>query len=192
MTFYTKPEIRYFARPAFLFVILLPLVCFTVYADVLLPQAIREATLAGILGYCFLLLVLNIGNVALTVVYWRHMHEKYWAKITFTNTEIIWRCVLKKSHRIRIADLRCMGVDLEEAHNGLDYPFIYFSKVPYLEKYRNKINRLSVTDDFIKFWYTEDLAAFLIANFPKEKSGAVQYYREKQRRELRERQKKKR
>ena len=37
-------------------------------------------------------------------------------------------------------------------------------------------NKLKNTDQFIKFWYTEELAEYLITHLPKEKTGGLQYY----------------
>ena len=171
MIFRTKREIRFFARPAWL-VILAGLVFSVGYIDYLLIypkisidiQIFICATLANTLAIC---------NIA---VHFVGFHEKLFAKIKITNDKIIWRCILKKKHTMAIQDCRFISVELEDSFNKLDYPFIYFTTSWYPKEYAHKINKLKNTDQFIKFWYTEELAEYLITHLPKEKTGGLQYY----------------
>ena len=75
-----------------------------------------------------------------------------------------------------IQDCRFISVELEDSFNKLDYPLIYFTTSWYPKEYAHKINKLKNTDQFIKFWYTEELAEYLITHLPKEKTGGLQYY----------------
>lgn len=183
MTFHTKKEIRYFARP-FLMILTMSM---TIVAVFTIYCAFRRETFT----------VLNIyvdnedGGLQMTIaammltaflafwfsVFWRELLEKLFAKIKITDDAIIWKCIFRRKHTMRIQDCRFIGVELENSFNQLDYPYIYFTKVRYPKEYEHKINELKNTDDFIKFWYTEELAEYLLTHFPKERTGSLQSYR---------------
>lgn len=120
--------------------------------------------------------ILSLVAILSIVTHFTSLHEKLFAKIKITNDKIIWRCILKKKHTMAIQDCRFISVELEDSFNKLDYPFIYFTTSWYPKEYAHKINKLKNTDQFIKFWYTEELAEYLITHLPKEKTGGLQYY----------------
>ncbi len=169
MTFHTKKEIRYFARP---FLMLLTVVMFFITFGTIY-YAFKECNAE--------MIVVAIMTTALLVfgvsVFWRELLEKLFAKIRITDDVIIWKCIFRRKHTIRVQDCRFIGVELENSFNQLDYPYIYFTKVRYPKEYEHKINELKNTDDFIKFWYTEELAEYLLTHFPKERIGSLQSYR---------------
>ena len=39
---------------------------------------------------------------------------------------------------------------------------------------------MKVSPDFIKFWYSEELAEYIIRNVASQKTGSLQYYRNMQ------------
>lgn len=171
MIFRTKREICFFARPVWIalligFVFIMGyfnymLISGSIYPDI---ECIAAASTLSIL------LIISI------YFYVTQYHEKLFAKIKITNDKIIWRCILKKKHTMAIQDCRFISVELEDSFNKLDYPFIYFTTSWYPKEYAHQINKLKNTDQFIKFWYTEELAEYLIAHLPKEKTGGLQYY----------------
>ena len=96
MSFRTKREIRFFARPAWL-VILTGLVFSVGYIDYLLVS--RKIPIDIQILICAILAsALAICNI---VVHFIGFHEKLFAKIKITNDKIIWHCILKKKHTIR-------------------------------------------------------------------------------------------
>lgn len=183
MTFHTKKEIRYFARP-FLMILTMSMTIVTVFT---IYCAFRRETftvlniyvdnedgglqmaIAAMMSTAFLVLWFS--------VFWRELLEKLFAKIKIRDDAIIWKCVFRRKHTMRVQDCRFIGVELENSFNQLDYPYIYFAKVRYPKEYEHKINELKNTDDFIKFWYTEELAEYLLTHFPKERTGSLQSYR---------------
>ena len=171
MVFRTKKEIRFFARPVWL-AILIGFVSTIGYFDFILISRNIHPYSGSILSSSILSLVAILS----IVTHLTSLHEKLFAKIKITNDKIIWRCILKKKHTMAIQDCRFISVELEDSFNKLDYPFIYFTTSWYPKEYAHQINKLKNTDQFIKFWYTEKLAEYLIAHLPKEKTGGLQYY----------------
>ena len=103
--------------------------------------------------------------------------EKCFATLKVTNKLIEWKCPFRRSQRINAAECRYFGVQLEDSHNGLDYAFIYISKGPYPQEYDHKIDKMKCSEDFIKFWYSDELCDYLIEQFPANRTGPLQYYR---------------
>lgn len=180
MTFHAKPAVRYFARPGLL-AIILPLLCISGFYDVKFLYDTVISIFCGFdiaLNIYFLVAIIGINTISIftSVVYLKELHEKCFAKITICKYEVVWKCVLRKKHVIKIDDCRFVGVESEDSFNGLDYPFVYFSLFPYPAELSHKINKINNTDKFIKFWYTDGLAEYLLTHLPKEKTGGLQYY----------------
>lgn len=169
MTFHTKKEIRYFAAPGMLFLIIAE----TFITAAAICYAFREYDMEIAIAA----IILTVFWVFGVLMFWREWLEKFFAKIKIADDTIIWKCIFRRKHTIRIQDCRFIGVELENSFNQLDYPYIYFTKVRYPKEYEHKINELKNTDDFIKFWYTEELAEYLLTHFPKERTGSLQSYR---------------
>ncbi len=183
MTFYTKPAIRYFARPALL-IITIPLLIISIFLDIkFIPNTILSIAhrydIANNLEFLFVLFIFNIISLFIFIMYFVCLHEKCFAKITINNLYISWKCPLKKTVVMEVGACRFVGVELEDSFNKIDYPFVYFSTFPYPRDYVHKINKMQNTASFIKFWYTDEIAKYLIENLPKEKTGGLQYYRNK-------------
>lgn len=169
MTFRTKTSIRFFARPFFMFLTIAGFFITSGTIYYAFKEYDAEMTVAAIVDIA--LLVFGVS------VFWRELLEKLFAKIKIADDTIIWKCIFRRKHIMRIQDCRFIGVELENSFNQLDYPYIYFTKIRYPKEYEHKINELKNTDDFIKFWYTEELAEYLLTHFPKERTGSLQYYR---------------
>lgn len=180
MTFHAKPAVRYFARPALL-AIILPLLCISGLYDIIFLHNTAVSIFCGfdvVQNVYFLAVIIGINIISIFIytVYWKELHEKCFAKIKICKYEIIWKCVLRKKRVIKIDNCRFIGVESEKSFNGPDYPFIYFSSSPYPTEFSHKINKINNSDKFIKFWYTDRLADYLLAHLSKEKTGGLQYY----------------
>lgn len=183
--FHTKKEIRYFARPFLVLMsisLTIAIVFFGYCALHREPFTIFNICVDvdnedGGLGLGVSVIVMLTCWVFWIFVFWRELLEKLFAKIKIVDDTIIWKCIFRRKHTMRIQDCRFIGVELENSFNQLDYPYIYFTKVRYPKEYEHKINELKNTDDFIKFWYTEELAEYLLTHFPKERTGSLQSYR---------------
>lgn len=180
MTFHAKPAVRYFARPALL-AIILPLLCISGLYDIIFLHNTAVSIFCGfdvVQNVYFLAVIIGINIISIFIyaVYWKELHEKCFVKIKICKYEIIWKCVLRKKRVIKIDNCRFIGVESEKSFNGPDYPFIYFSSSPYPTEFSHKINKINNSDKFIKFWYTDRLADYLLAHLSKEKTGGLQYY----------------
>lgn len=102
--------------------------------------------------------------------------EKWYSSLRFTDNSIILSCPLKRTLVLTVDECRFFGVQLEESYNGLPYPFIYISKHPYPRELEGKINKIRCSNEFVKFWYSDDLCNYLIAKFPNNRTGPLQYY----------------
>ena len=183
MTFYAKPAIRYFARPALL-IIVLPLLAISIFLDInFIPESFLSITqnvdILQNIRFIFIIILFNIMSLIVVFVYFVHLHEKCFAKIVINNSLILWKCVFRKSITMNIETCRFIGVESEDSFNKIDYPFVYFSVLPYPREYVHKINKMQNTTSFIKFWYTDEIAKYIIDSLPKEKTGRLQYYRRK-------------
>ncbi len=180
MSFYTKPALRYFGRYYLtLLLAIFPFVFTYLIIYVWMQNGFRIYYLAIIPMFYIAFLCLN------------QLWEKLFAKLIVKNDRIIWRCIFRRSHTLLLTESRWIGVELEDSFNGLDYPFIYFSKEPYPAEFQHKINKLKCSDSFIKFWYSEQLVNYLETHVSANRVGALIAYREKCKREARVKTKKK-
>ena len=168
MTFYTKPILKVY-RYMFLFVFIgLPL-----YLATLAFFDISMVKQEDVLPHLLTMLLLAIVGAVLTHFFW----EKFFAVLTVADGQIIWRCPFRKTLRLQIDQCDYIGVQREDAHNGLLYYFIYVSDRPYPQEYAGKINKVSCKEGFIKFWYSEELSAYLISQIPGNKAGQLLAFR---------------
>ena len=125
--------------------------------------------------WCLVLLVTVVTTACWLLIYY-NFWEKWFAIIEVTDNSIIWSCPLKHSHTLLLFECKFFGVQLEESYNGLPYPFIYISKHPYPRELEGKINKIRCSNEFVKFWYSDDLCNCLIAKFSNNRTGPLQYY----------------
>lgn len=168
MVFYTKPTLR-FMRYYILFLFIgLPLGLTLLALDRTIVQR------SDVLLHVFVCLGLTfVGVILINVAFW----EKCFATLHISDTVIRWKCPFRKTICLNCTECNYIGVQTEESHNGLSYPFVYLSVTAYPNKYIGKINRIRCTKSFIKFWYSEDLCAYLISRFPTNMTGELLSYR---------------
>lgn len=179
MSFYTKPALRYFGR----YYLVLLLAIFPIVFTGLIISVWRHDGFR--IYYLVIIPMFYIAFLSLNQLW-----EKFFAKLIVKNDRIEWRCVFRRSHTLLLTQCRWIGVELEDSFNGLDYPYVYFSKEPYPAEYQHKINKLKCSDHFIKFWYSEQLVNYLEENVSANQVGSLIAYREKCKREARVKRKK--
>lgn len=168
MTFSTKPLLKVYRYLFLLVFIGLPLYLATLAFD---PSMVKqEDVLPHLISQ---LLLVGVGMILTHFFFW----EKFFAILTVADGEIIWRCPFRKTLRLQIDQCDYIGVQREDAHNGLLYYFIYMSDRPYPQEYAGKINKVSCKEGFIKFWYSEKLSEYLISQIPANKAGALLAFR---------------
>lgn len=168
IVFHTKPLLRIYRYLFLLLFIILPLYLASLAFDATMVR--REDVVIHIL-MCSGLAVIDC--VLVHCFFW----EKFFATLTFSDEQIIWKCPFRKTIKLAINECNYVGVQLEESHNGLPYPFVFFSVKPYPYAFRGKINKLPCKEEFIKFWYTEELSDFLVGYLPSDKKGQILAYR---------------
>lgn len=170
MRFYAKREIRFFARYAILAIYL----SFT--AIVIAVDFYKFSTNSSVnLGFGYVI-AYNIIEIFGVYVYATEIHEKIFSMLEISYSQIIFKCIFIKKKAITIERCRFIGVEFEDSFSKSHLPFIYFSTEQYPKEYSHKINKINNSDQFIKFWYTDELAEYLLTHLPKEKTGALQYY----------------
>lgn len=175
-------EIRFFARPCLIALLLFGF-CSSAW-----------------LAYYFLFLQFSVGYFILSLAYialccWatqRFYHEFWelmWASVTVGETEIVWRCPLRRTRVMEVSD--CMiGIGKETSGWNMTYPYIYFSKRPLPAEAADQIQKVPTSDAFIKFRYRSDFAEYLLKHLPREKTSAVAYYYECEKRTQRKQRRK--
>ena len=175
--FYTKPEIMFFAMPGWIILTLLPLFAIwyelatTDYCMLLISDK-KEFFYAILLD--LMMLSFFVGMIVIT--FKGGMLEKYFAVIYISGDTVIWKCIFRKTRRLPLAECR-IGVQMEDSFQGEAYPHLYFTNAPYPEKYFNKINKMKCSDTFIKFWYREEIADYLIDILPVDQAHTVKAFR---------------
>ena len=128
----------------------------------------------GLFGLLFLYAGTGYGFYILRIGLW----DKLFSSICVDENRIVWKCPLRKRRTILQSSVRFIGVEAENAFNGLEYPFIYISMAPYPKEYAHKIDKLPCRDGFLKYWYTDELAAYLLHHFSNEQTRRLAYYQQ--------------
>ena len=172
-TFYTGPLMMFYAAPFFVLMFLV-----SVGGTVLfIHDAIEDPNMhsSTIVFVGFLLAAMVIFSAYLLYYY----SPKLFATLTFKDDRVYWRCVFHRRRVLSLSNCR-IGVQLEESAFGPGYPHIFFTTAPYPSKYYNKINKIKCSDSFIKFWYREKIAEFLVENLPREQVLELKSFKARQ------------
>ncbi len=106
--------------------------------------------------------------------------EKHFAVLHITQTEIIWRCPLKRTRTMRIEDCLEVGSYLENKGNGIPKEMIYFSdhKCAQWDIVQKGVNKgvLPASKHVIKYWYSEELRRYVSNEFLKVKAKERRVY----------------
>ena len=124
--------------------------------------------------FCIVCIMLSvIGGVFIHIGFW----EKFFAVLVFTEKEIHWKCIFRKTRILPLSNCVEIGAFLENANNGIPSEQIYFSdhRHPQLRIGKNGIMKSS--KHLIKFWYSEELCRFLLKNISSEKTNCLSAYR---------------
>lgn len=131
----------------------------------------------GIKGL-FGLLLLYAGSGYGFYILWIGLWDKLFSSICVEENRIVWKCPLRKKRTILKYSVNFIGVEAENAFNGLEYPFIYISRSPFPKEFSHKIDKLPCRDGFLKFWYTDEFAAYLLTHFSNEQTKSLAYYQQ--------------
>lgn len=118
----------------------------------------------------------------------KELIEVLFSSITITPTQVVWKCLFKKTCRIALEGC-IIGVEKEIAYTNMTYLWLYFSHHAVPREYQNQIQKLPSSDTFIKFRYRKEIAEYLLNNLPKEQTKTVSYYYELEKRKMRKKQK---
>ena len=172
MLFKTKSMIRKFARWAFIVILLvIPLARSSL---LLIPDFIAPDD--RILHVLTVTVFFLAGIGLLHFAFW----EKFFAYVKITDDGILWKCPLRKTRFLKKEDCLFIGVETENPGQDM-YPFIYFSAKPYPQENKGKISKLKCSDLFIKFWYLDLMADYVLEHFPKEQTHLVAEFKKKAR-----------
>ena len=148
MTFYPPKIIRFCYRYAIMgILVILPLVIMIISLDekVTSPDEIAYP----IIG-CSVLAIL--GSVIIQLGLW----EKMFSKVSISGDEIVWKCPMRQTRRITIAECIEVGAFLEHEGNGIPTEQIYFSSCANIDPLEiRKLMRCN--RKIIVFWYSEEL-----------------------------------
>ena len=107
------------------------------------------------------------------------LHKELWVKLFATiyisEDKIIWRCPFRKT-RCLTPEKCYIGVELEDSHIKIDYPYIYFSLRPYPREFEHKIDKIPCSDEFVKYRYAPEVAEYILKTLPKEQTKRLNYY----------------
>ena len=168
MKFKPMPIIRFFAR--WFFVFLLVAMIFLCIA----PLIFISYEEYGLEKYFYFV---AFGFFTWLYIYGLHKEtwEKIFATIYISEDVVIWKCLFRKTRRIETS--KCyIGVEMEKSHNKLEYPYIYFSLKPYPFEMRHKIDKISCSDEFVKYRYDPDIAEYILKILPSKQTKQLDYY----------------
>ena len=96
---------------------------------------------------------------------------------------IVYKCIFRIRKELTIEECRYVGVEDYQLLNrgipvirGDEVSFVYFSILPYPQKYKGKISCLKNKKGFIKISYSDRLAEELFNVFPEEKCTLVRIF----------------
>lgn len=134
--------------------------------------------ITDLLGLLLIYAGIGYGFYVLRVGLW----DKLFSSIYIEENQIVWKCLLRKKRKIPKCSVRFIGVETENAFNGLEYPFIYISTSPFPKEYAHKIDKLPCREGFLKFWYTDEFATYLLHHFSSEQTRSLAYYKQAKKR----------
>ena len=166
MKFYPPNIVRFFYRYALVFVlVLLPLF--------LGCDAIVSYHSAGLLDFIICTSLAIFGGILIHIGF----GEKFFGVIILTDTEIRWKCPFRKTRVILLQDCAEIGAYLENEKSGFPSEQIYFSDHVYPKQHMTKNGIIKPSQHFIKFWYSEELCAYIIRTYPSKLTSCLSSYR---------------
>lgn len=159
--------IRYLGLVLFIFI---PLFLF-----VHIPRSFDSYEKDEILFTLFLF-VLLIGSLSLFYVAFLN---KLFSHLFIQNEVVTWKCPFYKSISISLSDCDEIGLEYEDAYIKNVYAYIYFASNPYSPETSKYYGKVICKNGLIKFRYTNELAKYLMENYPNKTSFQLcKYYRE--------------
>lgn len=173
MKFYPPFFIRFFYRYAFTIV-------FAVFPTALAVYLLFQINNAGD-GIPILIVTLLMLAICGTTIIHLWFWEKFFSVLIVTENEIRLVCPFRRSRVIEVRNCLEIGAYLECVEKGIPSEWIYISEHHYPQKSMDKNGAIKVSDHFIKFWYSRELACYLIRHYPSTMTGVLNaYIRKKQ------------
>lgn len=172
MKFYPPKIVRYVYRYILIFImVLIPL---WIALDALVSDRYIGGT-GGLSVFIFGITMALSGCVVIQLWFW----EKFFAVLILTDSEIRWKCPLRKNRILRLDNCIEIGAYTENANNGIPSVQIYFSDHRFPQKNMSKKGVMKPSQHLIKFWYTDQLSEFVLRNYPSNLTGCLNAYRRK-------------
>lgn len=168
MKFYLPPIIRFCYRYVLIFILVILPLGLAIHSFWHWSE-IDDIVFHFAIG-CLLALT---GATLIHIGFW----EKCFSVLILTDEVILWRCPLRKSRMILLADCVEIGAYTENANNGIPSAQIYFSDHKYPQRDMGKNGVMKASEHLIKFWYSEELYNYLVKNYPSEKTSCLISYR---------------
>ncbi len=173
MKFYPPNIVRFYYRYAFTGIFCMLPMALAIFA----PFKASSVEVAVMLS--FMLTMLSVCGLGI-IHFW--FWEKFFGVLTITDDAVRWTCPFRKSRVIRMCDCAEIGAYIECAEKGIPSEWIYISDHRYPQRNMDKNGVMKASDHFIKFWYSRELADYLIRQYPSTITGVLNAYRRKKNR----------
>lgn len=170
MKFHPAPIIRYCYRYFFVALYIL----FPIY--IMFGLAFNKAMTneEDRLGWFWFGLALFIfGSSIIHFAFW----EKFFATLEITDDQVIWRCPLRKTQSMFLADCVVIGACREHVNNGIPSECIYISNTTTQMIDTDLRGSLKRSHHLIKYAYSDKLCDYLLQKVPDRRTQSLSAYR---------------
>lgn len=120
-------------------------------------------------------LFIGIAVIEVLIVYF-WFWEKLFPVLTLTETEICWKCPLKKARRISVNQCIEIGAYVEFKDKGVPSEQIYFSDHPEPQKNMRKDGSMKASEHLIKFEFSHELCKYIFETYPDSTTSCLREY----------------
>lgn len=171
MKFRQLPIIRYYIRYACIFAFVgLPMFLLIAFARSIDPYEADDL---------LFMLFLSLLAIGMLLIFHFALFEKCFSYLIIEDEIVTWKCPLRKSISIPLADCKIIGLEYEDAYIKNEYAYIYFVTFPYSKENSKYYGKVKCKEGLIKFRYTSKLAEYMIKNYSDKTSYSLnKYYRD--------------
>lgn len=102
--------------------------------------------------------------------------EKLFPVLILTESEIIWKCPLKRNRKISVNQCAEIGAYVEFKDKGIPSEQIYFSDHPEAQNNMRKNGSLKASGHLIKFEFSHELCKYVLQTYPDSITGSLREY----------------
>lgn len=172
MKFYSPKIVRYVYR--YTLMIILIMIPLWIAWDALVSDRYIDGT-GGLFVFIFGIAMAFGGCVVIHLWFW----EMFFAVLILTDSEIIWKCPLRKDRIMHLCNCVEIGAYTENANTGIPSVKIYFSDHKFPQKNMSDTGVMKPSQHLIKFWYTKELSDYIMHHYPRNLTGCLNAYRRK-------------